>query len=135
MTDKKNKNLEPAGVDELFQKMFKQIEARNNDLINLIEIIHFYETYVYQLKTLMDLGQKFGDLTNDPAAIDKVDFLKKIFTDAENSAERTSESTLYELYQDQNTIRKEGTAKPVFRTDEDRNLEDGCDLISKNKIN
>ena len=120
-------------VDKLFQKMFNQIESRNKDLISLIEIIHFYETYVYQLKTLMDLGQRFGTSTNDLAAIDKALFLKKVFTDAENSAERTSESTLYELYQDQNTIRKEGVAKPVFRTDEDRSLEDI--LISKNKIN
>ena len=69
-------------VDKLFQKMFNQIESRNKDLISLIEIIHFYETYVYQLKTLMDLGQRFGTSTNDLAAIDKALFLKKVFTDS-----------------------------------------------------
>ena len=118
MKSKKNPSTE-----EMLQDIMKKIEDTNENSIKLMHIIHFYESFILNLKLIIKHG--YG---HDDAIEEKAKFFKKIVDTAEDRAEEMTETTLYELYQDQNFIKKEGIAKPVPRSNEDKS-------IDKNKLN
>ena len=105
-TDKKS-----TGVPEMVKDIMKTIEEKNEQTIKLMHIIHFYESFKFQLKLIIKHGSDYDERIQE-----KANFLKHMCDEAENRAEESTETTLYALYQDQNFINKEGIAKPVPRT-------------------
>jgi hypothetical protein len=110
-------------TEKMMQDIMKKIEETNENSIKLMYIIHFYESFVFNLKLIIKNG-----FDHDDAIREKAKFLEKIVNTAEDRAEEMTETTLYKLYQDQNFMNKEGVAKPVPRTYNN-------EPIDKNKLN